>query len=180
MESKSNIIKMKSPEVNSIPLIPPLPPPDSSSYSYNPASTEIKVTASALNFIMIMENMGFRNNKSCFIDRHLQWCLENNIISKEISNHDIWKKLNIPMGVPNYIYGPNEKFGDEWPAEYWNFKLVKVTLKPGWKLSACEYGKFIIMKNDEPQSELLNFFTNVSSNGHQQGILDLMNINKLY
>ncbi len=145
MESKSNIIPIVS--------SPPEPHPHPSSHS--------------LNLVLTMENIAYRNNKSCFIKDDLPWCLENNIISEEISHHKIWTELNIPMIDYDTLIEmkiPYHPLVGDWITEYWDFKLVKVTLEPGWKLSACEFdkvltGKFIIMKNDEPQSELLDFFT---------------------
>lgn len=146
--------------------------------------SELKTTASALNFLFILENMAYRNNKSCFIKDDLSWCLENNIISEEISTHGIWKKLNISMeeyDTPIEMKISYHPLDQEWITEYWDFKFFKVTLPDGWKLTTCEcgrnmigtFGKFIITKDNAPQSELLDFFTNVSPGGHRQVMDDL-------
>lgn len=147
---------------------------------------DLEGTASALNFLLALENISYRNNKSCFIKDDLSWCLENNIISEEISHHKIWNKLNISMvnyDTPIEMKIPYHplRYDDEYITEYWDFKFKRVILKSGWKLISCEcgrnmigsFGKFIIMKHDEPQSELLDFFTNVSPDGHNQAMLDL-------
>ena len=79
--------------------------------------------------------------KKKFIFDSMKYCLRNNIISEELSQHPIWKKLKIEIVDYNEkVYFPDMQ-------GYWNFKFKfkKVILPKGWKMIA--YG------NDENQGE---------------------------
>lgn len=70
-----------------------------------------------------------KNNKIKFIFESMKYCLRNNIISEELSQHPMWEKLKIEItDCDEKIY-----FHDS-IEEYWNFKFKKVILPERWKM----------------------------------------------